>query len=158
MNVPEKDAEELAQDVLMKVHSKIILFRRTPRAKLTTWIFTIATNRALDFHRAADEEHEELFEKPYETRSEGPFAGRNSAYLEWINGELEQLSPDDRQILLWRAQDFTHAEIAGWLQMKEATVRVRHFRATRKVLAAGNQAEALGVFSGHTLQEAGTHE
>jgi RNA polymerase sigma factor (sigma-70 family) len=158
MGVPEQDAEELSQDVLMKVHAKISGFSRTGRAKLTTWIFTIATNRAIDFHRDRHEEHEELDEKAYEARNRGELAGRNLDYLEWLNGELEQIAPDDRQILLWRAQGYSCAEIGGWLSMKEGTVRVRHFRATRRILDAGNQAETLGVFSGHHLQEAGSHE
>ena len=47
--VYETDAEELAQDVLMKVYAKVGTFHRSGKAMLTTWIFQIAGNRAIDF-------------------------------------------------------------------------------------------------------------
>ena len=51
MNVPEADAEEIASDVLLAVSSHVHTFQHGGRAKLTTWIFEIAKNKATDFHR-----------------------------------------------------------------------------------------------------------
>ena len=51
MDVPEADAEEIASDVLFTVTRKIHTFKCGGRAKLTTWIYEIAKNRAIDFHR-----------------------------------------------------------------------------------------------------------
>jgi DNA-directed RNA polymerase specialized sigma24 family protein len=43
MNIPEGDAEDVAIDVFMKVHGNIGTFRYGDPAKLTTWIFQIAS-------------------------------------------------------------------------------------------------------------------
>jgi DNA-directed RNA polymerase specialized sigma24 family protein len=51
INVPEADAEELASDTLFTVSSHISSFQHGGKAKLTTWIFEIAKNKAIDFHR-----------------------------------------------------------------------------------------------------------
>jgi hypothetical protein len=49
MKVPEADAEELASDVLYAVRENIHKFRPGGPAKLSTWIYEIAKNRAIDY-------------------------------------------------------------------------------------------------------------
>ena len=139
MQIPNKDAEELVQDVLLKVHSKVGMFANDGSAKLTTWIFQIAQNRAIDFLRASHEEYDELPENFEPVPWHRHFAGRNSDLLAWLADELAGISAENQQILLWRAQDFSFAEIAGWLGLKEATARVRYFRSMKKLEMAGNR-------------------
>ena len=62
LHVPEMDAEECSQDVLLKMYSKVANFRNDGRSKLTTWIFEIAKNCAIDFHRVAQDEPQKLTE------------------------------------------------------------------------------------------------
>lgn len=45
------DAEEVASDVLFKVHSSVNTFVPRANAKLTTWVFEIARNAAIDRKR-----------------------------------------------------------------------------------------------------------
>jgi len=157
--VPEPDAEELALDVLMKVYSKVGTFRRDGRAQLTTWIFHIAHNRAIDFHRQACQEREKRTENEPPVHWDGPFAGHNSAYLEWLKDALERLPADDQQVLLWRAQEFSYAEIAGWLGIKEGTARVRHLRAMKKLGVPDGQTELLELTVGQEMPVSeGAHE
>src|SRR5258706_15945627 len=45
------DAEEVASDVLYKIHSSINQYQPRPNVKFTTWIFQIAKNAAIDHKR-----------------------------------------------------------------------------------------------------------
>jgi RNA polymerase sigma factor (sigma-70 family) len=152
-HVPELDAEELVQDVLMKVYFSVGKFRRDGRAELTTWMFQIAENRAVDFHRVRREVHQELTESDLPVRWSGQFAGRNTAWLEWLGGELAELPAESQRILFWRANDFSYAEIAGWLGVKVNTARTRHFRAKAKIELAANTAGMLGVGAEQDIRE-----
>jgi RNA polymerase sigma factor (sigma-70 family) len=135
-NVPEADAEEMASDVLMTVYDKIGTFQHGGRAKLTTWIFQIAKNRAIDYHRASRPENVELTNRIYQTGpgSDAAYAGRNRSLLEWLLRELEGFSEQDQWLLKWRALEIPYSEIAGWLGINEGTARVRHKRAIEKLL------------------------
>lgn len=158
-HVPEQDAEELAQDVLMKVHANIATFRRDGRAQLTTWIFQIAQNLALDFLGAQRPTHEALEEDELPQVWNGSYAGRNAAYLEWLKEELAKLNADDQNVLLWRAQGFSYAEISRWLGIKEGTARVRYLRAVKKLGVPNDQPESLQSVAGTAIPTTGgVHE
>ena len=83
----EGEAEELAQDVFVKVYKKLDGFRGD--AKFSSWLFRIAYNTALD-HRArlsfkATHQSEEVLEMtPSESREADPF----------------QITVDEHQILM----------------------------------------------------------
>lgn len=157
--VSEPDAEELALDVLMKVHSKVGTFRRDGRAQLTAWIFQIAHNHAISFHLLVCEEREKQIENELPEVWNGPYAGRNSAYLEWLKDELAKLPADDQQVLLWRAQEFSYAEISKWLGIKEGTARVRYLRARKKLGVPDDQPESLQSVAGTAVPATGgVHE
>lgn len=159
IHVPELDAEELVQDVLMKVHANVSTFRRDGRAQLTTWIFQIAHNHAISFHLLACEEREKLIENELPEVWNGPYAGRNSAYLEWLKDELAKLTSDDQNILLWRAQEFSYVEISKWLGIKEGTARVRHLRAKKKLGIPDDQPELVALTVGQEIPASGgAHE
>lgn len=145
MGVPKHDAEELVQDVLMKVYLRAGTFSNDGRAKLTTWITQIAKRKAIDFHRVRlrRPKFEDLKNDIVPVDAYGRPASHQITYLErWMDG-LEKLPPEDQQILSWRDKGFMYAEIAKWLCIKEATARVRHLRAKRKLDVAANQLEPL---------------
>jgi RNA polymerase sigma factor (sigma-70 family) len=75
MGVPGPDAEELASDVLLKVSSKIRSFKYDGQGKLTTWIFEIAKNRAIDFLRKQKLQPEQVALSPSTTSDERSDAG-----------------------------------------------------------------------------------
>jgi len=135
VGVPKPDAEEIAQDSLMKVHKSVRKFRFKGQAKLTSWIFQIARNLAIDFYRVNQPVQHELDENELPAHSGARFSGRNADYLSKLRDALEMLSANDQEILLWRTRDIAYAEIAGWLDVKEATARVRYFRAERRLRA-----------------------
>ncbi|HWY70327.1 MAG TPA: sigma-70 family RNA polymerase sigma factor [Terriglobales bacterium] len=135
--IPEADAEELASDVLMTIHTKIGTFRHGGPAKLTTWIFEIAKNKAIDYHRASSPQEVELLPDTLQVRttSDGRYAGRNRELLQWLSEHIHKLSQQDQWLLGWRAQGIPYSQIAEWLGITEGTARVRHKRATEKLLA-----------------------
>jgi len=155
MLIQELDAEELVQNALFKVHSRVGKFRPDGRAKLTTWIFQIAENCAIDFLRIHREEFLEFRENDEEIHWTGEFAGRNSAWLAWLRVELAKLPADDQRILFWRSDEISYAEIGGWLGIKENTARVRYCRAKKKIKNAANQPEVSGVSTDQEIANSG---
>jgi RNA polymerase sigma-70 factor, ECF subfamily len=150
MDMPEATAEEIAADTLFAVHQKVKTFRVGGKAKLTTWIFEIAKNRAIDYHRAAKPKIQELdaatcisHEETNSDTEEKP----NEKVL-WIREQLLQLSDEDRQILTWRALEFSFRQIGEWLGISEGLARVRHKRAldrlkqqSKKAVLPGRKAQ-----------------
>ena len=136
-NVPEADAEELAVDVLMTVHEKINTFQYSGKAKLTTWVFQIAKNRALDYHRTSVPVESALPQDPPQVDFGDAlcYAGRNQEKLEWLGQQLKEFSAEDQWLLKWRAEEVPYSQIAQWLGIAEGTARVRHKRAMEKLLA-----------------------
>lgn len=137
MHVIEADAEELASDVFMKVQTSIGTFTPGPQGRLTTWIFQIAKNRAIDYHRASKRAAEELqaFVEEVSRHSGKPFAGRNEGAVQWLQSRLSAMDENERNILLWRAHDFSYTDISNWLGITEENARVRHKRALDKLKA-----------------------
>lgn len=128
MNVPEADAEEIANDTLFAVSSKIQKFQVGGKAKLTTWIFEIAKNKAIDFHRKSLRDKIALEEEFADCGPPGTGAGRNKSYHGWLDKELAKLSEEDRMLLVWRAAGFPYEEIAEWIGLTVGAARTRHCR------------------------------
>lgn len=139
MNLPEPDAEELADDVFLQVHRKIKEYKPGP-AKLTTWIFQIAKNQAIDYYRKATSQPPVSHLDPAKLRTDDfQYARRNQQMLDWLLREMQKLSETDQHILLWRSRDIPYVQIAEWLGINETAARVRHKRATEKLLANGGE-------------------
>jgi RNA polymerase sigma factor (sigma-70 family) len=138
MNVPEADAEELASDTLLAVSSHISTFQHGGKAKLTTWIFEIAKNKAIDFHRKPSLDTVAIDDEFPDCGPPGADAGRNKPYREWLDKELAKLSEEDRMLLLWRAKDIPYKQIGEWLRISEGTARTRHSRLCAQIEKAAN--------------------
>jgi len=139
--IAEPDAEEIASDVLWSAHQSIQKFRYGGSAKLTTWIFEIAKNRAIDFLRkaASSPEYVEVTETASVSGEDAArYAGKNKELLSWLNEQLSSLREDDQNLLKWRALGFAYAQIASWLGISEVNARVRYKRALDKLINAGN--------------------
>jgi len=95
MGIPEADAEETALDLFMTVHEKIGTFRHGGRAKLTTWIYQIAKNRAIDYHRSAKPEPEPL--GVGETIGQHPDLMRHRTVRTTLDTYVQALIPSKRK-------------------------------------------------------------
>ena len=135
------DAEDVAQDVFTKVYFSIHRFDH--RSSLFTWIYRIAVNEAYSHLR------KRRTRRLHEAESPGDAAGgvlhlqidrrptpdRAAAQRDLLNKLLALIPEDDRFLLLWKEVEgcsiTTLAEMTG---MNESTIKVRLFRARRKLV------------------------
>lgn len=133
LGIPAADAEEVAADALTKVRRSLPTYRDRG-AKLTTWIFEIARNCALDYHRTAARratQHAEFCIEYARGNGHSDGAGgpmRITANAEAFTAAMTALSATDRDILRMR-EVMEYAEIARAEKATEQSVRVRHKRA-----------------------------
>jgi RNA polymerase sigma-70 factor (ECF subfamily) len=136
-----QDAEDLAQEVFAKVSRGLDSFKG--QSKLSTWIYRIATNTAIDKLRSAS------FKRSSENTSliEETTVGDNNDSLDHTDPPLDQkvirkemsqcvreyidrLSPDYRTVLvLSELEGFKNREIADILEISLDNVKVRLHRA-----------------------------
>jgi len=153
----ESEAEDLAQIVMLKVSEGLPSFRG--EASLSTWIYRIATNAALDRLRRSEPKQAEVQEAfqafqsepgidselegfPLEAQSPSVEA---TAIREEMNACIREFIghlPDDYKtvMVLSELEGFKNAEIAGILEVSLDTVKIRLHRAREmltKELEAG---------------------
>lgn len=141
----EDDAEDLAQSVFLKVHEGLKDFRG--EAKLSTWIYRIATNVAADRARSAS-----FRERPHEadlltvagaedtniwTGEKAPAVDQELVRREMaacIRSIVEQLPENSRAvILLSEFEGLKNGEIADILGITLDTVKIRLVRGRAKL-------------------------
>ena len=132
MGLRPDDAEEVAADALAKVHRSLRGYRHRG-TKLTTWIFQIAHNCAVDFRRAASRKSAQDQEFCLEyRRADGHESAsvivRTAAEVQALSKALDSLSVADRDILRMR-EVMDYSEIALAEGTTEEAARVRHKRA-----------------------------
>lgn len=138
--VGETDAEDLTQSVMLKASEGLSTFRGD--SSISTWIYRIATNAALDKLRkrriqplvdTEQEFDEEQMPPPVQTALVETAAIREemSACL----GEFVARLPETYKtvMILSELEGFTNAEIAAMLGLTLDTVKIRLHRAREKL-------------------------
>jgi RNA polymerase sigma-70 factor (ECF subfamily) len=141
--VADDEAEDLAQEVLDKIRLSIGGFRGS--SKLSTWIYRIATNHALDKLRSPEYREKfisieetafhEICHLPDQTGSHVEAARVEIDYIrkemsECVREFVDKLPADYKAvILLSELEEFSNREIAGILQVSLETVKIRLHRA-----------------------------
>jgi len=132
-----EDAEELTQDVFVKAYRSLATFRAD--SSFSTWIYRIAYNMAISATRkkahniisidesvlseATDDTDEMMFED-----------SNNELRIVYLTRALEQLSPDERaMILLFYKENMTMEEIAVITGFTETNVKTKIFRIRKKL-------------------------
>jgi RNA polymerase sigma-70 factor (ECF subfamily) len=149
--------EEAAQEVFLKAFTQLGSFEG--RGSLEGWLTRIATNTCLNMVRGAkrrpeftvsdltEDEQSWLDHQPID-RSERMSVENNLVATDLADRLLSVLSPEDQQALLMidgeKASIMEVAEATGW---SESKVKVRAFRARRKVR------EAMEKLLGHRSKE-----
>jgi RNA polymerase sigma-70 factor (ECF subfamily) len=131
------DAEEIAADAMVKVHRGLRTYRADGGAKLTTWIFEIASRCAIDHHRARARRIEEQTEITRESkRAAAPetIILGNPSDREQFAAAFQSLRESDRDLMRMR-QVMEYSEIADAEQATEQAVRVRYKRALDRLKA-----------------------
>jgi len=140
--VGDAEAEDVAQEAFVKISRSLDGFRG--ESQLSTWIYRIATNAAMDHHRKpVSQQSARTTEIPDEetVSSDERALLQDNAPLhdvslirkdmnECIRGLVEKL-PDNYRIVLMLGdlEGFTNAEIAEILNLSLDTVKIRMHRA-----------------------------
>ena len=129
------DAEDLSQEVFMKVYVSIKDFRGD--AKLTSWLYRIAMNLCIDKSRRKRLKMVELDDKIHEKPAPGlspDVAIQSQATQVQIQQALSKLPPRQRSIFVMRHyNELMLREIAEALGISEGTVKAQLFRAIQKL-------------------------
>ena len=127
--VKYESSEELTQEVLSAVWAKSNLFD-PEKSALSTWIFTIARNKKIDFYRKntkIDFNEDDLRNFLYEDRERDLFKERETnEQIQRINNELDE--EQRKMIKMNFFENKSHKKIADELEIPLGTVksRIRH--------------------------------
>jgi len=128
------DAEEAAQDSLLKVVQKIHDYNGTSQFK--TWIHTISYRTAIDYYRK--KRHYESIEDRFDL--EGGLRADDHVQQDELNKKIEYLlslldEDDERLLKLYYLEEMSIKELVGLLGLSESNIKVRLHR-SRKWIAS----------------------
>lgn len=127
-----QDAEDIAQDVCVRLVHKLGSFRGT--SSFTTWLYRVVVNACRDMqkHRGVIKRSEDSFRELEALGQEEQRDGQRQ--VAWLYRAIYSLEPSLKETaLLVLAEELSHAEAADILGCKESTVSWR-MHALRKQL------------------------
>ena len=137
------DAEEVTQDVFMKIYHSLKDFRQ--RSTFKTWLYRVTVNTAINRYRKTKREQKDMLD--YDSLS-GVLPGGSSAAEGAIQSDdetrlralLNILNPEFKTCLVLREiEGFSYQEIAATLKIPLNTVRSRLKRARQILLEAARK-------------------
>lgn len=138
----EQDAEDVMQETFVSVYKKVADFRGD--SKLSSWLYRIASNAALDLVRAKkrktdkdivltnpnDEEDSDPLDLPDENTLLPEDALLQEESLDKVKEALAEMPPKLREAyLLYMLEGYSMSEIAEMLEIKLSAAKVRVHRA-----------------------------
>ncbi|MDR1344181.1 MAG: sigma-70 family RNA polymerase sigma factor [Tannerellaceae bacterium] len=139
-----EDAEELTQDVFMKVFRKLGTFKG--ESSFSTWIYRIAYNTAISETRRRKMEflsfEETLIENLPEEKTAGFLEGELDAKAVHLDAALAKLPPEDEAIILFfYMEDKSIEDIAVITGLSLSNVKTRLHRIRKKLFVLLTQME-----------------
>jgi len=140
----QEDVEDIAQQVFVKAYFSLKRFDQ--RAAFSTWLYKITVNECWDLLRKrkarpliyeADfsEEQSRQFGASEQRADSGPDTSERMAMRQRLDNTLAQLDDRDRAMLILKeVEGFSVEEIADSFGLNANTVKVRLFRARRRVV------------------------
>lgn len=138
------DAEELSQNVFVKIHKKLPEFQE--KSSIKTWIYRITINECLDFLKAQKRQKRIAFissifnDKGQERSALLPEMNHpgiqleNKEAVENIFRHINRLSDKQKTALILKVvEDFSQKEIAETMQLSEKAVESLLVRARQKL-------------------------
>lgn len=130
-----EDAEELTQDVFVAAFQSLATFD-SARAKVSTWLLTIARNRCLNRLRQRPPDRNAEIEQPDPAPCPAETASQREVWLH-LDAALQRLPLDQRTaFVLAEIQELPHAEVAAIEGIELGTVKSRVSRARERLRAA----------------------
>jgi RNA polymerase sigma-70 factor (ECF subfamily) len=155
------DAEDISQEVFLKVYRSFATFRRG--AKLGSWLYRVTYNASIDHLRSKRTAPEPMADEVLESRSQDgaglahgrtsdPAAAAEASQLQArIAKALEKVSPQEKAVFLLRHyDDLMLKDIAETLGLSIGSVKSYLFRAVRKLQKElGGPAAISGLEASH---------
>ena len=136
-----EDAEELTIEVFFKAYRALDTWK--PQARFSTWLYKIAHNLSIDFHRAKSrrqtyslDDDEFVLDEPtaIDLWSNPEWEVEEKDRHRVIREAIDQLSPKQKAVfMLNRYQGLQIKEITKVLGMAEGTVKIHLHRAVKKL-------------------------
>lgn len=146
-----EDVEDISQQVFLKAYFSLKRFDQ--RAAFSTWLYKITVNECWDLLRKKkvrplvyesdmSEEQARQVLASEEKNSGGPDISDRLAARQRVENLLEGLEERDRLMLILKeVEGFAVQEIAELLDLNANTVKVRLFRARRRVISQARKRE-----------------
>jgi RNA polymerase sigma-70 factor (ECF subfamily) len=137
-----QDAEDLTDDVFLKMVEGISSCRAREEKSFLAWLFRIARNSVVDHHRRrAVRDHLPLDEKHLPTHA-GPEAPVETKLTqERLQQAIPKLTDDQQQVIIFRfIEGLSHAETARILGKSEGAIKAlqrRGLTSLRRILEGG---------------------
>src|ERR1041385_1778013 len=140
----QEDVEDIAQQVFVKAYFSLKRFDQ--RAAFSTWLYKITVNECWDLLRKRkarplvyesdfSEEQSRQYAAPERDMANGPDASDRMALRERLETMLAQLGKRDRAMLVLKeVEGFSVEEIGESMGLNPNTVKVRLFRARKRIL------------------------
>ena len=138
----EAEAEDLTQDVFLKLFVKLRSFKE--KSKFSTWLYAFTYNHCVNYvtrNTAKKFEKQSVDYKDIENLSEEEDDDHSflDMKVDKLKGALELISPDEKMILLLKYHDFLSIkEIVSVLGIGESAVKMRIKRAKDKLITVYN--------------------
>jgi len=116
-------SEELTHDTWIAVIQNTSSYQA--KAKFTTWVFSIAHNRLVDYWRKHGATNRPLVEQLKEQHAVTEDRLSESIELEELMAKLQMLPTEQIETLLLKIEGFTYMEIASITKAKQETVKSR---------------------------------
>jgi RNA polymerase sigma-70 factor, ECF subfamily len=148
------DASDIVQDVLIEANQRLTDYLKNPTMPFHLWLRHLAQDRIIDTHRRhrqaqrrsidkeqpiqrpawADQSSVQLVAQLIDTEQTPASAAIQQELQRRLNGALEQLGEDDREVILMRHHEqLSNQDVAAALGLTEAAASMRYLRALRKL-------------------------
>lgn len=138
------DAEDVSQEVFIKVFRSLKTFRRN--AKISSWLYQISVNASIDLLRKKSSKPEKSMDDTERadiqenlpgssTHAQNPERSAEDLIIQnHISEALQKVSPKERSVFVMRHyNELKIREIAEILSISPGTVKALFYRATRKL-------------------------
>lgn len=131
------DAEDITSETFIKCFRALNSF--DPARRFSTWLFTIAHNKTMDFFRRSKQEYEYLDER-HAAPDDFVEEYERKRKLERIDACLVRLPPRDRElIILFHKEEHTYQEISEITGLPITMIKTRLHRARKKLQTMVNK-------------------
>lgn len=133
-----EDAEELTQDVFVKVFKSLSSFRGS--SSLSTWLYRIAYNTTISYTRKKKLLYSEFEDKalnniPDEQVDEMLDRENDEMLMQQIEAAVEKLNPEDKALIsLYYTQEKSVREISDITALTPENVKIKLYRVRKKIV------------------------